>query len=470
MGWIEPVTLTGAHVVLEPVAERHHADLLAAGQDDRRLGLAAVAAPATEADVAAMLAGERAVALPVRAGRRRERPRGRRHDLPRRRRAPPHARGRRHVDRAAVVAHRDQHRGQAAVPRPRVRDARREPRRDQDRHPQRALAGGDRAARRRARGRAAPPVRPPRRQPARHGDVLDRPGRVAGREGAAARAARGARVNVARLAIAPVKGMRLVDADELEIDANGARGDRAFCVVDAETRLQLTTRTPRLLQVVPRWDGDDADAALPRRQRGGGGAGARRARDDRATTRAAPIHGRLVDGALSDAVAEHLGRDVRLFARDDGERLADDAPVSLMSGASLAALAPALDGAVPDPRRFRMTIAIDGAAAWEEHGWGGREIAGGRRAAARDRARAALRRDDARPRRRPHRPAGARRARAAARQARRHVRDLVRSARSGARPRRRSGARRLSGHACDRAVVSLAPRGVGRRDSSPDVR
>ena len=74
---------------------------------------------------------------------------------------------------------------------------------------------------------------------------------------------------------------------------------------------------------------------------------------------------------------------MRLFARDAGERLADDAPVSLMSGASLAALAPALDGTVPDARRFRMTVAIDGAGAWEEHGWGGREIAVGRRAAAR---------------------------------------------------------------------------------------
>jgi uncharacterized protein len=51
--------------------------------------------------------------------------------------------------------------------------------------------------------------------------------------------------------------------------------------------------------------------------------------------------------------------------------------VTLMSRASLEALAPALDGAVPDARRFRMTIAIDGVAAWEEHGWAGREIAAG---------------------------------------------------------------------------------------------
>jgi uncharacterized protein len=199
---------------------------------------------------------------------------------------------------------------------------------------------------------------------------------MAGREVAPARAAGGARVKVVRLAIAPVKGMRLVDADELQIDATGARGDRAFCVVDAETRLQLTTRTPALLQVEPRWDGTTLTLRFP----DGTEVTEEPELGAPATThnyagRAVP--GRLVEGALSAAVAEHLGRDVRLFARDEGERLADDAPVSLMSNASLAALGPALDGAAPDARRFRMTIAIDGAAAWEEHGWGGREIAAG---------------------------------------------------------------------------------------------
>ena len=68
---------------------------------------------------------------------------------------------------------------------------------------------------------------------------------------------------------------------------------------------------------------------------------------------------------------------MRLLARDPGERGADDAPVTLMSEASLAALAPALDGDVPDARRFRMTIAIDGVEAWEEHGWAGRQVAAG---------------------------------------------------------------------------------------------
>ena len=60
MGWIEPVTLTGAHVSLEPVAERHHADLLAAAQDDAVWAWLPWSRPQTEADVAAYLEGDRA--------------------------------------------------------------------------------------------------------------------------------------------------------------------------------------------------------------------------------------------------------------------------------------------------------------------------------------------------------------------------------------------------------------------------
>jgi RimJ/RimL family protein N-acetyltransferase len=64
MGWIEPVTLAGAHVVLEPAADRHVPDLLAAGQDDLVWTWLPWARPEHEADVAAMLDGERAVAFP----------------------------------------------------------------------------------------------------------------------------------------------------------------------------------------------------------------------------------------------------------------------------------------------------------------------------------------------------------------------------------------------------------------------
>jgi uncharacterized protein YcbX len=66
---------------------------------------------------------------------------------------------------------------------------------------------------------------------------------------------------------------------------------------------------------------------------------------------------------------------VRLLQRDAGVTAADDAPVTVMSVASLHALAPALEDGVPDPRRFRMTLTIDGVDAWAEEAWKGRELA-----------------------------------------------------------------------------------------------
>jgi uncharacterized protein len=181
------------------------------------------------------------------------------------------------------------------------------------------------------------------------------------------------------LAIAPVKGMRVAAADALELGPMGAAGDRAFLVVAAEDHsLLLSTRTPRLLQIAPEFDAGSRTLAL--RFPGGAEVTAVVEPGPPATTAnyaGRPIQGRLVEGPLAEAVSEHLGRAVALLERDAADRGADDAPVTLMSAASLAALAPELDGTVPDPRRFRMTIAIDGVAAWEEHGWGGREIAVG---------------------------------------------------------------------------------------------
>lgn len=183
-------------------------------------------------------------------------------------------------------------------------------------------------------------------------------------------------MRVTELRIAPVKGMRVRAVEAIELESTGVRGDRAFLVVDREDGLLLTTRTPRLLQIAPRWDGTTLRLAFP----DGSEVAAAPEPGARATTanyEGRPIHGLLVEGELAEAISAHLERPVRLLMRDAGDRGADDAPVTLMSGASLAALAPELGGAAPDARRFRMTIAIDGAAAWEEHGWGGREIAVG---------------------------------------------------------------------------------------------
>jgi uncharacterized protein YcbX len=181
---------------------------------------------------------------------------------------------------------------------------------------------------------------------------------------------------VTHLTLVPVKGMRVIAMPALELGPTGAAGDRAFFVVDPEHRLLLTGRTPALVQIVPGW----ADGVLTLRFPDGTEVAAAPEPGPAATTHnyeGRPIAGRLVDGPFAAALSEHLGRPVKLLARDPDVRGPDDAPVTVMSQASLTALGPALEGGVPDARRFRMTIAIDGVDAWEEHGWGGREIAVG---------------------------------------------------------------------------------------------
>lgn len=171
----------------------------------------------------------------------------------------------------------------------------------------------------------------------------------------------------------------MTSPETVELEAGGAVGDREFLVVDAaDDALLLTARTPRLLQVEPAWDAARGVLSL----RFPDGAAVEAVVDPAAPTvtrnyEGRELRGRRVDGALADALSAHLGRAVRLVRRDTGVRGADDAPVTVMSVASLRALAPAVGGDVPDPRRFRMTLTVDGVDAWAEESWAGRELAVG---------------------------------------------------------------------------------------------
>jgi len=64
MGWIEPVTLTGEHVILEPAADRHLPDLLAAAADPDVWTWMPWRRPTDAEELAALLEGERAIAYP----------------------------------------------------------------------------------------------------------------------------------------------------------------------------------------------------------------------------------------------------------------------------------------------------------------------------------------------------------------------------------------------------------------------
>ena len=182
-------------------------------------------------------------------------------------------------------------------------------------------------------------------------------------------------VAVSQLAIAPVKGMRLHGVSEVQLGQQGITGDRDFLVIGHDGKLLLTARTPALLSIEPAWD--RARNALALRFPDGtvvqdtpenGAPAVTRMYDGR------KIPGWIIPGPLSDALSGYLGREVHLFRRDPVHLGHDDQPVTLMSEASLQALAPEFNGTAPDQRRFRMTITITGTKAWAEHAWGGQNV------------------------------------------------------------------------------------------------
>jgi uncharacterized protein YcbX len=180
---------------------------------------------------------------------------------------------------------------------------------------------------------------------------------------------------VSELAIAPVKGMRLQRRPEIRLCHHGVAGDREFLIVNGQGKLLLTARNPGLLRIEPRWEPDRnllalrfPDGSLVEDAPGPGTAAVTRMYDGR------EIPGRVIPGRLSAALSGYLGRTVYLFRRAADHLGTDDRPVTLMSEASLHALAAQFSGTVPDPRRFRMTISVTGADPWAEHGWSGQQV------------------------------------------------------------------------------------------------
>jgi MOSC domain-containing protein len=182
-------------------------------------------------------------------------------------------------------------------------------------------------------------------------------------------------VTVSQLAISPVKGMRLQRTGEIQLAQHGVTGDREFLVIGEDSKLLLSGQNPALLQVEPTWErarnlltlsfpNGDVICDTPEL----GAAASTRMYDGR------ELPGWIVPGPLGTALSAYLGRPVHLFKRAPGHLGNDDQPVSLMSEASLQALAHEFDGAVPDGRRFRMTVTITGSGAWAEHDWGGRDV------------------------------------------------------------------------------------------------
>ncbi|HEX4805555.1 MAG TPA: MOSC N-terminal beta barrel domain-containing protein [Conexibacter sp.] len=183
---------------------------------------------------------------------------------------------------------------------------------------------------------------------------------------------------VSWISFAPVKGLRLRELEEAELTADGIPGDRAFFLVDERGRMANAKRHGALLSVVA--EHDAAAGRLALRFPDGREVAAAVELEEPAKVRFydLKLHARPVAGPFSAALSEHAGAALRLVAAPPERGGVDrgrDGAVTLLSTASLERLREQAGVREPvDPRRFRMTLGIDGVATHAEDSWLGRPL------------------------------------------------------------------------------------------------
>jgi len=185
--------------------------------------------------------------------------------------------------------------------------------------------------------------------------------------------------HVASLTIAPVKGLALVELEEVVLGRRGVAEDRRFHLVDETGRRYGLLRDGRLALVRAAYDAprERLELAFPDGSVAAGTVDV----DGEVTTDffGRPVEGRLVRGPWNEALSAHVGRAVRLVQTkepgDGVDRGGRRGSVTMLSEASLEELQrrAGRDERV-DPRRFRMLIGIGGVRAHEEDEWLGRRV------------------------------------------------------------------------------------------------
>lgn len=182
-------------------------------------------------------------------------------------------------------------------------------------------------------------------------------------------------MRVAWIAIAPVKALALELLDEVELTEGGPAGDRRFFLVDETGRMVNNKGLGILQQVHPAYDeaANLLELVLPTGEKLGGEAVL--GEEVETTLWEQTLPARLVVGPWSAALSELAGRPIRLV------RAAQTAPdrgrggaASLLTTASLAALAAELGVEEVDGRRFRMNFGVDGTEPHAEDGWRRRKV------------------------------------------------------------------------------------------------
>jgi MOSC domain-containing protein len=179
---------------------------------------------------------------------------------------------------------------------------------------------------------------------------------------------------VTRLSIAPVKGLAVVAVDRVSIGPNGVEEDRRFFMLDPRGEVVTIRRHGMLEPVVPQWNPASGWLTLDLPGDRFVAAEVELGEPASAVLYGKPRVGREVLGPFSDALSALAGEAVRLVMADEVGTGWDEAPVSIVSRASLDEVARRGGLASVDPRRFRMLVEVEGPDPHGEDEWIGGEV------------------------------------------------------------------------------------------------
>jgi uncharacterized protein len=181
---------------------------------------------------------------------------------------------------------------------------------------------------------------------------------------------------VARLAVAPVKGLALTHPTEIFVGPDGVPENRRFFLVGPDGRHRSGLAFGPLATIVPDYDPVSERLAMcfpdGRRLEG----------DACALDEAIEVpwgtdllQGHVLRGPWADVLSEFVGLALRVVRAEPG-RHPQSRPVSIVSRASIDELERSADLPGPlDDRRFRMLVTLDEIAPRAEDAWVGREVA-----------------------------------------------------------------------------------------------
>jgi len=180
---------------------------------------------------------------------------------------------------------------------------------------------------------------------------------------------------VARFNVTPVKSTALQHPDSIDLQREGAVGDRRFLFARSDgTRLRGISKAP-LMPIVSTWsmaderltmrfpDGSSVEgSALPVGERV----------DIKLFDRTVPA--RAIDPVLTEAVRRLVDETLTVFRVEEPEFAGGEHRASIISLASVADVGSRGGDANLDPGRFRMLVELDGVEAYAEDGWQGRRL------------------------------------------------------------------------------------------------